>query len=206
MFEHVVTAEESHKKSRFSKMKECKLSSVGFRRVRRTSKCRAFLSPLLLRSAWLSFASLQRMGSTRRATLHFLFLAVPRAFTIFCEERGRPEVSPAVNLLARKPLRPGALDVFAGRDPMGTGFVCRVDLFDGLRELGVSGTPPQQASNDRVLRLHIRHAAVSLIVLDKAVAYERTSHTKGRFPFKSRSTTARTMPHQKVTFPVPNPS
>lgn len=57
-------------------------------------------------------------------------------------------MSPAVNLLARKPLRPGALDVFARRDPLGTGFVCRVDLFDSLRELGVSGTPPQQASND----------------------------------------------------------
>lgn len=54
---------------------------------------------------------------------------------------------PALNLLARKPLRPGALDVFARRDPMGTGFVCRVDLFDSLRELGVSGVPPQQASD-----------------------------------------------------------
>lgn len=86
--------------------------------------------------------------------LNLLISAAPRAFTIFCEERRRPDVSPAVNLLARKPLRPGALDIFARRDPMGTGFVCRVDLFDGLRELGVSGTPPQQASNDRVPTLY----------------------------------------------------
>ncbi|CAM9773902.1 unnamed protein product [Scytosiphon promiscuus] len=67
-----------------------------------------------------------------------------RAFTIFCEEGRHPEVSPAVALLRRKPLRPGGLDVFARRDALGTGFVCRVDLFDGLRELGVSGVPPTQ--------------------------------------------------------------
>ncbi|CAM9771974.1 unnamed protein product, partial [Ectocarpus sp. 6 AP-2014] len=65
-------------------------------------------------------------------------------FTIFCEERRHPEVSPAVSLLGQKPLHPGALDVFARRDPLGTGFVCRVDLFDGLRELGIAGTPPKQ--------------------------------------------------------------
>lgn len=69
-----------------------------------------------------------------------------RAFAIFCENRRQPDVAPAVNLLRVKPLHPGALDVFARRDPLGTGFVCRVDLFDGLRELGVSGTPPKQAS------------------------------------------------------------
>ncbi|CAM9630579.1 unnamed protein product, partial [Ectocarpus sp. 4 AP-2014] len=66
------------------------------------------------------------------------------AFTIFCEERRHPEVSPAVALLGRKPLHPAALDVFARRDPLGTGFVCRVDLFDGLKELGIAGTPPKQ--------------------------------------------------------------
>lgn len=69
-----------------------------------------------------------------------------RAFTIFCEERRHPEVSPAVALLRQKPMRPGARDVFARRDPLGTGFVCRVDLFDGLRELGVSGVPPAQVT------------------------------------------------------------
>lgn len=68
-----------------------------------------------------------------------------RAFAIFCEDRRQPDVAPAVTLLRTKPLRPGALDVFARRDPLGTGFVCRVDLFDGLRELGISGTPPNQA-------------------------------------------------------------
>lgn len=69
----------------------------------------------------------------------------PRAFTIFCEESRHPEVSPTVALLRRLELRPGGLDVFTRRDPLGTGFICRVDLFDGLRELGVSGTPPKQA-------------------------------------------------------------
>lgn len=124
---------------------------------------KSLLYPPLFRNAWLSFAGLQRTGQTRRITLQLLFFAVLRAFTIFCEERGRPEVSPAVNLLARKPLRPGALDVFARRDPMGTGFVCRVDLFDGLRELGVSGTPPQQASNDGVHMLRAYHAIYHLL-------------------------------------------
>lgn len=70
-----------------------------------------------------------------------------RAFTIFCEEPKHPDVSPAVALLRRLPLRPGGLDVFTRRDPLGSGFICRVDLFDGLRELGVMGTPPKQARN-----------------------------------------------------------
>lgn len=69
----------------------------------------------------------------------------PRAFVIFCEEPKHPEVSPAVAVLRRQPLRPGGLDVFTQRDPQGAGFVCRVDLFDGLRELGVSGMLPKQA-------------------------------------------------------------
>ena len=42
-------------------------------------------------------------------------------------------------------LHPGAIDIFARRDPLGKGSICRVDLFDGLRELGITGTPPLQA-------------------------------------------------------------
>lgn len=67
-----------------------------------------------------------------------------RSFAIFCEERRRPDVSPAVNMLRTIILQPGSLDIFARRDPLGNGSVSRVDLFDGLRELGVSGTPPAQ--------------------------------------------------------------
>lgn len=84
----------------------------------------------------------------------------PRAFAIFCEQRRHPDVSPAVMLLRTKMLNPGAFDIFARRDPLGKGFVCRVDLFDGLRELGVSGTPPAQvhwrvdiANSERLLAL-----------------------------------------------------
>eukprot|EP00752_Nemacystus_decipiens_P007715 g6898.t1 len=82
------------------------------------------LPPELLRAAMDSFeVSGERGGdnvAVNGSTIDY------RAFTIFCEERRSPEVSPAVNLLARKPLHPGALDVFARRDPMGTGFVCRL--------------------------------------------------------------------------------
>lgn len=82
---------------------------------------------------------------TRPCASAFGFSAKRRAFTIFCEDRQRPEVSSALTVLRSKVLRPGALDVFSRRDSLGTGFVCRVDLFDGLRELGISGTPPTQA-------------------------------------------------------------
>lgn len=80
-------------------------------------------------------------------------------------------MSSAVNLLSRKPLRPGALDVFAQRDPMGSGFVCRVDLFDGLRELGVSGTPPQQASNNGAPMLMRASALVHSFLVNQRPAH-----------------------------------
>lgn len=70
-----------------------------------------------------------------------------RAFTIFCEERQRPQVSPAITLLRTTMLHPSAMDVLMQRDPSGTGFVCRIDLFEGLRELGISGTPPSQVGS-----------------------------------------------------------